>query len=82
MATLYVDNVPDDLYSALREQARQHRTSMAAEVVHLLADNVVTVAERKARQRFLRQAQRARSRRPRSRNSSSSEELQRQDRER
>ncbi len=82
MATLYVDNVPDDLYNALREQARQHRTSMAAEVVHLLADNVVTAAERKARQRFLRQAQRARSRRALSRNFSSSEELQRRDRQR
>jgi plasmid stability protein len=82
MATLYVDNVTDDLYQALREQARRHRTSMAAEVVHLLADNVVTVAERKARQRFLRQAQRSRSRRAPSRNFSSSEELQRQDRDR
>jgi len=82
MATLYVDNVPDDLYKALREQAREHRTSMAAEVVHLLSDNVVTAAERKARQRFLRQARRSRSRRAPSRSFASSEELQRQDRER
>ena len=83
MATLYVENVPDELYAALREQARQHRKSIAAEIVRLLADNVVTVAERKARQQFLRHAQRLRSRRPSSRGVlSASEELQRQDRER
>lgn len=81
MATLYVENVPDDLYEALRDRARQHRKSITAEVLSLLAENVVTAAERKARQQFLRQVQRLRSHR-----SSStalyppSEELQREDR--
>jgi plasmid stability protein len=81
MATLYVENVPDDLYKALRERARQQRKSIAAEVLSLLAENVVTAAERKARQLFLRQAQRLRSQRARSGAAfPASEEMQREDR--
>jgi plasmid stability protein len=81
MATLYVENVPDDLYEALRERARQQRKSIAAEVLSLLAENVVTAAERKAREQFLRQTQRLRSQRPRSTAAlPASEELQREDR--
>jgi plasmid stability protein len=81
MATLYVENVPEDLYEALRDRARQHRKSITAEVLSLLAENVVTAAERKARQQFLRQAQRLRSRRPRTTAAfPASEELQREDR--
>jgi len=81
MATLYVENVPDDLYEALRERARQQRKSIAAEVLCLLAENVVTASERKARQQFLRQTQRLRSQRPRSAAAfPASEELQREDR--
>jgi len=83
MATLYVENVPDELYEALREQARQSHKSIAAEIVRLLADHVVTATERKARQQFLRHAQQLRSRRPFSRGAfPTSEELQRQDRRR
>ena len=81
MATLYVENVPDDLYEALRERARKRRMSMAAEVLSLLAENVVTATERKARQQFLKQAQRLRSQRPGSRRDfPASEEMQREDR--
>jgi plasmid stability protein len=81
MATLYVENVPEDLYEALRERARQQRKSIAAEVLSLLAENVVTAAERKARQQFLRQVQRMRSHRPRSSAAfPASEEMQREDR--
>ena len=54
MPTLYVENVPDELYSALRQRARQHRKSIAAEVLSLLEENVVTPAELKERQLFLR----------------------------
>jgi len=83
MPTLYVENIPDVLYRALREQAREHRKSIASEVVSLLEENVVTAAEKKARQRFLHQAQRLRSRRIRSPvPSPASEELQREDRAR
>ena len=81
MATLYVENVPEDLYEALRERARQHRKSITAEVLSLLTENVVTATERKARHQFLRQMQRLRSHRPRSTGAfPPSEEMQRQDR--
>ncbi len=36
MATLYVENVPDELYEALRKCARNQRRSIAAEVLELL----------------------------------------------
>ena len=49
MATLYVENIPDDLHQALREQAKRNRTSIAAEVTTLLKENVVTAKQRKAR---------------------------------
>jgi plasmid stability protein len=83
MATLYVQNVPDDLYEALRRQAERNRKSIAAEVVSLLELNVPTREELKMRRDFLRQAQRLRSR-----NGSgvgpfpSSEEMQREGRSR
>ena len=54
MATLYVRNVPDDLYGALRERARQHRKSIAAEVLTLLEQNVPTARELKARRDAIR----------------------------
>jgi plasmid stability protein len=58
MATLYVENVPDELYAALRDRARQHRKSLAAEVLSLLEENVPTAAELKRRKQFLRRVQR------------------------
>jgi len=64
MPTLYVENVPTELYSALRERARQHRKSIASEVLSLLEENIVTPAELKSRKRFLRELQRLRSKRP------------------
>lgn len=81
MATLYVENVPNDLYEALRGRARQHRKSIAAEVVSLLQENVITESEHRARQQFLRQIARFRSRRPLNKGHfPGSEELQREDR--
>lgn len=52
MATLYVENVPDPLYKALRERARKNRKSIAAEVITLLEENVPTAAELKKRREF------------------------------
>jgi plasmid stability protein len=66
MATLYVENVPDDLYSALRDRARQHRKSLAAEVLSLLEENVPTAGELKRRRQFLRRVERLGSRQARS----------------
>jgi plasmid stability protein len=52
MATLYVENVPDDIYKALRNRAKKKRKSIAAEVIDLLIDNVPTEAELKRRRAF------------------------------
>jgi plasmid stability protein len=61
MATLYVENVPDELYKALRERARQNRKSIAAEVLTLLEQNIPTAHELKARREFIRRLRRLRS---------------------
>jgi plasmid stability protein len=83
MATLYVQNIPDGLYEALRRRARQHRKSIAAEVLSLLEENIPTALELKSRKEFLRRAERFRSRKPRSGGPfTSSEEIQREDRSR
>ena len=52
MPTLYVENVPKDLYEALRARARQKRSSIAAEVIALLKDTIPTAAELKRRKRL------------------------------
>ena len=52
MATLYVENVPDDIYKALRTRARNHSNSIAAEVIALLKQFVPTDAELKKRREF------------------------------
>jgi plasmid stability protein len=83
MATLYVQNVPDDLYEALRRQAQQHRKSIAAEVVSLLEHNVPTAAELELRRGFLRHARRLQLRKGRAAGPfPSTEEMQREDRSR
>ena len=50
MATLYVENVPDDLYEALRKRAKSQHRSIAAEVLWLLKMNIPTEKEFKARE--------------------------------
>lgn len=60
MATLYVENVPEELYEALRARARLHRKSIAAEVLSLLAENIPTTEELKRRRQFLKQLARFR----------------------
>jgi plasmid stability protein len=55
MATLYVENVPDDLYDALRQRARQNRSSIAAEVLSLLMENVPTANELSRRKKIFKQ---------------------------
>ena len=83
MATLYVENIPEELYEALRDRARQQRKSIATEVLSLLQENVPTAQELKSRQEFFRRVGRFRSRRPRSAGPfPSSEEMQREDRQR
>jgi plasmid stability protein len=81
MPTLYVENVPNDLYEALRRHAQQNRQSIAAEVISLLEQNVPTREELKARRDFLRHVERLQSRRSTATDTfPSTEELQREDR--
>jgi plasmid stability protein len=83
MATLYVENIPDDLYEALRGRARQHRSSIAAEVLSLLEENIPTKKELKARREFVRRLEGMHSQPPASRGPfPASEEMLREDRRR
>jgi plasmid stability protein len=54
MPTLYVENVPEELYEALRARARANRKSIAAEVIELIAQNVPSAAELARRKQFLK----------------------------
>ena len=83
MPTLYVENVPDELYQALRERARRHRKSMAAEVLLLLEENVPTAKELKRRREFVDRMAALRAEPPsRPGPFPSTEQMQREDRER
>lgn len=83
MPTLYVENIPDELYEALRERARQHRRSIAAEVLTMLEENIPTAAELDRRKELLRRVRRIRARRSSSAGGlPTSEEMQREDRRR
>jgi plasmid stability protein len=53
MATLYVENVPDELYKALKKRAKENQKSIAAEVIQLLRENIPTDEELKSRRRFI-----------------------------
>ncbi len=83
MATLYVENIPGDLYRALRKRARENRKSIAAEVISLLERHVPTAKELQGRREFYDRM--AEFRAARSRDSASfpnAEEMIREDRNR
>lgn len=83
MPTLYVENVPEELYEALRARAREHRNSISGEVLDLLQENVPTEAELSRRRKLLKVAWKLRSQPVRTGDSHlTSEEMQRQDRSR
>ena len=83
MATLYVENVPDDLYQQLRVRARSGRKSIAQEVIAILERSVPTPAELARRRQFLQKALRMSARKPVSAKSfPSTEEMLREDRAR
>jgi plasmid stability protein len=83
MATLYVENVPDDLYQALRSRAKARRRSIAAEVLALLEENVPTAKELMAGQDLVGKLTRLRAKEVAAgRTFPSSEEMIREDRER
>jgi plasmid stability protein len=52
MPTLYVENVPEDIYQALRKRAKTKGSSMAAEVLAILRQSVPTEAELRRRKEF------------------------------
>jgi predicted nucleic acid-binding protein len=62
MPTLYVGNVPDDLYEALRSRARENGKSISAALLELFAENVPTPAELARRRAFAQRAKRIRER--------------------
>ena len=83
MATLYVENVPDDVYAALKKRAKDNRTSVAAEVIELLETWVPTEAELKRRRRAFDELARIRATPPPGPGPfQSAEEMIREDRER
>jgi plasmid stability protein len=83
MATLYVENVPEGVYKALRERARKNRRSIAAEVIELLGQNVPTAEELRERREFARRMKELSSREPHTPGPfPSAEEMIREDRER
>jgi plasmid stability protein len=81
MATLHVENIPDDLYSALRKQAKLRRKSIAQEVISLLQAHVPTPQEVERRRQLLRKALRG-SARPIRASGPSAEPMLRRDRSR
>ncbi len=83
MPTLYVENIPKDLYEALRARARKNRSSIAAEVIDLLKRNVPTLDEMRRRKRAFDQLLRLQSQAPPGRGPfPTAEEIVREDRER
>lgn len=82
MPTLYVENVPEDRYEALRKQARDHHRSIAAEVLALLEENVPTEQEMQKRRELYEYAKRMHERKPPEGHFPSTEEMIREDRER
>ena len=54
MPTLYVENVPRDLYEAVRKSAKNQRRSIAAEILALLERSFPTEKELKRRREFVR----------------------------
>jgi plasmid stability protein len=83
MATLYVENVPDELYEALRSRAKQNRKSIAGEVISLLQENVPTSQELERRRRLFEQVLKLRAGKPENPSHfPTTEEMQREDRER
>jgi plasmid stability protein len=64
MPTLYVENVPEDVYEALRTRAQRSGKSISAEVLALLAENVPTPAELARRREVVARMRKIRSRQP------------------
>ena len=64
MATLYVENVPDDRYKALRDRAKRNGRPISAEVIALLEQNVPTEADMERRHQFYKKVMEFQKRKP------------------
>jgi plasmid stability protein len=82
MATLYVENVPEELYESLRERARSNRRSISAETILLLERVLPTATELRHRSAIYRRIQRLSSRPGAVAPGPSTEQLLREDRDR
>jgi plasmid stability protein len=82
MPTLYVENVPPDLYSSLRARAKANRRSISAETLSLLEQVLPGAGELKRRAAFYERIKRLRSRSKALGAGPSSEDLLREDCER
>ena len=82
MPTLYVENVPEELYQALRDRARANRRSLAAETIRLLEEALPTPAELRERAAFYRRVRQIRRAGRRGGPGPSAEQLLREDRNR
>jgi plasmid stability protein len=83
MPTLYVENIPNDLYQALRKRARENRKSIAAEIISLLERNVPTAKELQGRRQFYKRMAELRALQPESPGPfPTAEEMIREDRDR
>ena len=51
MPTLYVENVPADLYDALKEEARLQQRSVAAHLISILEERLVTLEKSRRRRK-------------------------------
>ena len=63
MPTLYVENVPEDSYEAIRTRAQRSRSSLSAGALTLFAENVPTPHEVARRKTLTNRVRRLRSRR-------------------
>jgi plasmid stability protein len=83
MATLCVENLPDDLYESIRKRARSNRRSISADVLTILEREFPSAEELEKRREFVRWVQELHAKPDTSnRKFPSTEEMQREDRER
>ena len=83
MPTLYVENVPEDLYEALRKRAKSHGKSISAEVLDLLRQFVPTASELARRKKLFELALKLQAQKPPGKGPfPTAEEMIREDRER
>ena len=82
MATLYVENIPEDLYDALRSRARSNHRSIAAETLSVLEQSIPTKAELKRRMDLFNTARKLRKSQTAGVAGPSAEQMLREDRDR